>query len=132
MVGDFTTLDYEACECGRTHVRALDGFAGRADDMLSIRGVTIFPSAVEEVVREFSELGDEFEIVLDTEGDLDEITIVAEPVPDVPQSQHSDLNERLVEAFRADLELRPNIEFKPHGTLDKPEFKASRVKDLRD
>lgn len=131
VVGDFTTLDYEPCECGRTHVRATDGFAGRADDMLNIRGVTIFPSAVEDVVRDFSELGDEFEIVLEMDGDLDEITIVAEPVPDVPESQHDELNERLVEAFRADLELRPNVEFKPHGTLEKPEFKASRVKDLR-
>ncbi len=81
--------------------------------MLNIRGMTIFPSAVEEVVREFSELGDEFEIVPDNEGGLDEITIVAEPVPDVPESQHSDLTERLVEAFRANPELR-------------------RVKDLRD
>ncbi len=84
------------------------------------------------MVRKFSEFGDEFEIVLDNEGGLDEITIVAEPVPEVPESQHSDLSERLVEAFRANLELRPNVEFKPHGTLEKPEFKASRVRDLRD
>jgi len=132
VVGDFTTLDYEPCECGRTHVRAVDGFAGRADDMLNIRGVTIFPSAVEDVVRRFSELGDEFEIVLETEDDLDEITIVAEPAADLPESQHDELNEGLVEAFRANLELRPNVEFKPHGTLEKPEFKASRVRDLRD
>lgn len=132
LIGDFTTLEYDPCQCGRTHVRAAGGFVGRADDMLNIRGVTIFPSAVEDVVREFSELGEEFEIVLSTEGSLDEITVITEPVPDVPKSRHDDLAKRLTGAFREQLELRPNIEFKPHGTLEKPEFKARRVRDLRD
>jgi hypothetical protein len=48
------------------------------------------------------------------------------------ESQHSDLSESLYEAFRSNLEPRPNVEFKDHGTLEKPEFKASRVRDMRD
>ena len=47
LVGDFTTLDARRCACGRTHDRAAGGFLGRADDMLNIRGVTLFPSAIE-------------------------------------------------------------------------------------
>jgi phenylacetate-CoA ligase len=51
LVGDFTRLTHEPCDCGRTHVRALGGFSGRADDMLNVRGVTMFPSAIEHLVR---------------------------------------------------------------------------------
>lgn len=78
LIGDFTTLDRERCVCGRTVTRARGGFGGRADDMLNIRGMTVFPSAIEEVVRAFDEVGDEFQIVIDTDGVMDALTIVAE------------------------------------------------------
>src|ERR1039457_5504976 len=78
VVGDFTTLDYDRCVCGRTLARARSGFAGRADDMLNIRGQKLFPSVIEQVVRGFEALADEFQIVLETEGVMDTLTIVAE------------------------------------------------------
>jgi phenylacetate-CoA ligase len=129
LVGDFTTLDRSPCECGRTHVRALGGFAGRADDMLNVRGVTVFPSAIEEVVRRFPELGDEFLIVLERRGELDELTIVAEPRPDVPASAHDDLSQRLVSSVRAHCELRPSVELREYGSLPRTEQKARRVRE---
>lgn len=132
MVGDFTTLAYDPCPCGRTHVRAVGGFAGRSDDMLNVRGVTLFPSAVEDVVRGFAELGEEFQIVLTTEKGLDEFTVVLEPLPSVPESAYGELKYRLETAIRARCELRPNIQLEPYGTLPKTEFKAKRVKDLRE
>lgn len=38
VVGDYTTLSRDPCDCGRSHVRAVGGFLGRADDMLNVRG----------------------------------------------------------------------------------------------
>lgn len=131
MVGDFTTLTYEPCQCGRTHVRAVGGFSGRADDMLIIRGVTLFPSAIEEVVRGFEELGDEYqiEITRDDRG-LDELTVIVEVNDNVAKSE-DELIYKVESAIRARCEIRPKIKIEPHGTLPKTEFKARRVKDLR-
>jgi phenylacetate-CoA ligase len=132
LVGDYTTLELDPCECGRAHVRARGGFAGRADDMLNVRGVTLFPSAIEQVIRAFPELGEEFQIVISSKGSMDELTVVAEPLDRVPEADHEGLAGRLEGAFRAELELRPGIELKPYGTLPKTEFKAKRVRDLRE
>ena len=131
LVGDLTALERSPCECGRTHVRALGGFAGRADDMLNVRGVTVFPSAIEDVVRRFAELGDEFEIVVARRGELDELTIVAEPRPDVAEARHDELRERIATSVRAHCELRPGVELREYGSLPRTEQKARRVRDLR-
>jgi phenylacetate-CoA ligase len=131
LIGDYTVLTQEPCPCGRTHARALGGFYGRADDMLNIRGVTVFPSAIEEVVRGIDEVGDEFQIVVTTEKALDVLTIVAEPKPEVPQSSYAELAKHIQNQVRAKLEIRPEVELKPYGTLPKTEFKAKRVIDKR-
>ena len=131
LVGDYSVFTRDPCSCGRTHIRASGGFFGRADDMLNIRGVTIFPSAIEEVVRGIDELGDEFQIVVSTEKGVDQITIEAEPVPSVPEKNYPEVEKKIISNIRAKLELRPNVDLKPYGTLPKTEFKAKRVKDLR-
>jgi phenylacetate-CoA ligase len=99
--------------------------------MLNVRGVTVFPSAIEDVVRRFPELGDEFEIVVGRSGELDELTIVAEPRPDVAGPGHEELRRRLATSVRAHCELRPNVELRDYGSLPRTEQKARRVRDLR-
>jgi len=131
LVGDFATFTEARCACGMTHVRAIGGFQGRADDMLNIRGLTVFPSAVEEVVRHIDELGDEFEIVVYEEHELDCLRIVAEPRPEVPVSRHAVLAEKIEDDVRAKIGLRPEVELRPFGSLPKTELKARRLRDLR-
>jgi len=131
LVGDFATFTEERCACGMTHVRAIGGFQGRADDMLNIRGLTVFPSAIEEVVRHIDELGDEFEIVVYEEHALDCLRIVAEPRPEVPASRHASLVEKIESEVRAKIGLRPEVELRPAGSLPKTELKAQRLRDLR-
>jgi phenylacetate-CoA ligase len=131
LVGDFATFTEERCACGMTHVRALGGFRGRADDMLNIRGLTVFPSAVEEVVRDIRELGDEFQIVVTLEHDLDCLRVVAEPRPDVAERRHAALADRIASDVRAKIGIRPEVELRPFGTLPKTELKARRVRDER-
>jgi phenylacetate-CoA ligase len=131
LVGDFATFTEERCACGMTHVRAIGGFQGRADDMINIRGLTVFPSAIEEVVRHIDELGDEFAIVVYEEQELDCLRIVAEPRPEVPKSRHTALTEKIESEVRAKIGLRPEVELRPAGSLPKTELKARRLRDLR-
>jgi phenylacetate-CoA ligase len=131
LVGDFTTLSYDACPCGRTHMRAMGGFLGRADDMLNIRGITVFPSAIEDALRRVPEIGEEFQIVLSQRSELDVLGIQVEPRPEIPAELHSRVVERVVTEIVSRCELRPEVELLAYGTLPKTEFKAKRVTDLR-
>lgn len=131
LAGDFTTLSDEVCECGRTHIRAIGGFRGRADDMLNVRGVTLFPTSVEDAIRGVPEAGVEFEIVLTNERSLDVLTVRVEGRADLADHRHAELRGRIESAIVAACELHPVVEVLPHGTLPRTEFKAKRVRDLR-
>jgi phenylacetate-CoA ligase len=131
LVGDFATFDRSRCACGRTFARARGGFSGRADDMLNIRGLKLYPSVIEEIVRGFDSLGDEFQIVLDTEGVLDQFTIVAETRGFVDETAEAEIARRLETEVIRKTELRPRIRIAPPGSLPKTEFKARRVIDRR-
>ena len=131
LIGDFTTLDYDRCVCGRTLARARGGFHGRADDMLNIRGLTLFPSVIEELVRGFDALGDEFQIVLDSDGAMDGFTIVAETKKPLAGDAAEKLRARIVAEVIRRCELRPRVQLVAPGTLPKTEFKARRVIDRR-
>lgn len=129
LVGDYTRLAYEPCSCGRSHVRALGSFAGRADDLINLRGVKFFPSEIEETVRAVPGTGDEFEIVLETNTDgLDVMTVRIE------HPEHSDpaaVSERVASAIRSRSEVRVSVELLAPNSLPKTEFKAKRVRDRR-
>ena len=131
LVGDMTRLTREPCRCGRTTSRALGGFLGRADDMLNVRGVTLFPSQVEDAVRRVPEVGEEFEIVLSTERELDVLTVRVECRPDVPDGEHDMVAKRVESQVVSRCELRPVIEVLRHGVLPRTQQKARRVRDLR-
>ena len=99
--------------------------------MLNIRGVTLFPSAIEQVVRGREELGDEFQILLTTEDGIDELELIVEAAPEIPHAGYAAVEHALAEAFRARLELRAGVQVLPPNTLPKTEFKAKRVRDER-
>lgn len=132
LVGDFTTLTRARCDCGRTHLRAMGGFLGRADDMLNVRGVTLFPSAIEDAVRRIAEIGEEFQLVISRDRELDVMTVLVEPRPEVSADQHPAILKRVETEIVSRCELRPVIQALPYGTLPKTEFKAKRVKDVRE
>jgi phenylacetate-CoA ligase len=131
LVGDVTRLTREPCACGRTGTRALGGFVGRADDMLNVRGVTLFPSALEDAVRRVPEVGEEFEVVLTSQRELDVLTLRVECRPDVPDGDREIVAKRIENEVVSRCELRPVIEVLPHGVLERTQTKARRVRDLR-
>jgi methionine synthase II (cobalamin-independent) len=132
VIGDFGQFVTTPCGCGRTHLCAPGGFKGRADDLLNIRGVTVFPLAIEEVVRSLETLADEFTIIVTNDTGLDELTTVqVEPRQTLSGQEQSRLQDDLGQRLRAVIEVRPRVELVAPGTIPRPEFKASRVRDQR-
>jgi phenylacetate-CoA ligase len=120
----------EPCPCGRTFRWIKGGVVGRADDITKVKGVLLAPSAIEEVVRSFSELSDEFEVIVDKKGDVDDITLKVELVPEAVD-QREEVEARLVDQLRLKTNLRYNLEFHEYNTLPRYVVKARRFKDLR-
>jgi phenylacetate-CoA ligase len=121
--------DY-TCECGRTF-RIIDGgVVGRSDDITKVKGVLLAPTAIEEVVRSFTELGDEYEVVVAKKGDIDDILLKIEIKPGL-EHQREALLVRLKDELRVKTNLGYRMEVHPFGTLPRYEVKAKRFKDLR-
>jgi phenylacetate-CoA ligase len=118
--------------CGATCTRIVNGVEGRADDMIWYKGINIFPSAIENVVRSFHELGNEYEIVLDEEGFTQTLTIRCEARPEVLKDRYDELANRVASGVQDAIEgVHPVIDLLPEGTLPKTEGKAKRVRDNR-
>jgi phenylacetate-CoA ligase len=140
--GDETIMTHESCPCGRTYPRLPQGIIGRLDDCLIIRGVNVYPSTIETVLRTHLELGPEFMIVLDKQGVMDEISLQAEYSVHLERAL-AGLSEESVQAQLARLAnsvsdelkrvtgLRIPTEIVKPGTLPATVFKAKRVLDRR-
>ncbi|GGN02878.1 phenylacetate-coenzyme A ligase [Thermus composti] len=124
--GDLARLTKEPCVCGRTHVRAVGGILGRADDLVVYRGAKFYPTQVEEVVRRFPELSSEYRIeVLEENGVVREVTVVAELAR--PGVATEGLVASLRRGLKEALGVTPEVRLEPPGTLERTAFKAKRV-----
>jgi phenylacetate-CoA ligase len=131
--GDITVMYDEECPCGRVHPR-IGRIQGRVDDMLIIRGINVFPSQVEYSLMTNPELGNEFQIVVDRRGALDEMLVRVELRPDYISDKLVDieaLKGRITAKLRHTLNISPDVELVETGTLPRFEGKAKRVVDKR-
>ncbi|RLI79734.1 phenylacetate--CoA ligase [Archaeoglobales archaeon] len=132
--GDITIMEEEKCNCGRTHPRIMR-ILGRADDMLIVRGVNVFPSQIEHVLMQIPEVGEHYMIILDrAESGLDEMTIQVELAEKAFSDKVSDilkLEKRIAERLKSVLNVWAKVEVVNPGTLQRFEGKAKRVIDRR-
>jgi phenylacetate-CoA ligase len=113
----------ERCECG-SYNRALEGgILGRTDDMVVVRGVNIYPSAVEEILRRCEGVA-EYRVEIRTERTLPELTIQVEPLPGY--SAVASLKQRLEAALNDAFSMRVSVNTVPPGDLPRFEMKAKR------
>ncbi len=127
---DLTSLIAEPCRCGRTH-RRLHRITGRADDMLIVRGVNIFPQQIERVLMSTPQVGRNYVIILDG---LDNLAIKVELAASGfdGQVEHLEaLRRQLTDRFKNELFVRPKVDLVPAGSLPVTEGKAKRVIDKR-
>jgi phenylacetate-CoA ligase len=129
---DLTSMVRERCGCGRTSAR-IDWFTGRVDDMLVIRGINVFPSAIEEVLLGFAELSPNYRIFVDRPPNgLDVMLVEIEHHPGTHIDDIGALSRavtgRLAETLFVSLETRVVAP----GTIERIEAgKAKRVIDRR-
>jgi phenylacetate-CoA ligase len=121
--GDLVQPSHEPCQCGRPFMRLLGGVLGRADDMIIIRGVNVFPSAIENVMREFPEI-EEFRVEAVQRSALTELKLTLEPGPEYVSA--AGLAERVSQRLRESIGLRPQVELVAPGSLPRFELKARR------
>ena len=122
--GDIVRLAQTGCSGGHPGSWLPEGIIGRVDDMVVIRGMNVFPSSIEETLREFPGV-QEFRITFYTDPRaMDEIKVEVE-LSD--PSQVREMQARL----RHNLGLRVRIVPLRPGILPAHEGKARRVEDLR-
>lgn len=123
-------VPHDTCSCGRTFDVYEGGIQGRVDDMLLIRGTNVYPRAIESIVRSFDSI-DEFQILVETVNNVDELTVRVEMKPDSGIS-FADICGELQEDLKEHHEmLRMNVAEAEHGSLPRFELKAKRVADNR-
>lgn len=98
------------------------GIIGRSDDMVIVRGVNIFPSAIDNFIRRYSEI-DEYRVTFDKTGNMDELRIEI----DLAEScDAASVQAALLRTISSELGVRPEVRTVSHGTLPRSEEKAKR------
>lgn len=113
----------DVCACGTLNAGLRGGILGRTDDMVVVRGVNLYPSAVEEVIRRFGEI-DEYDVLIERTAGLASVHLRIEPKSAEPGQGH--LAVRLGQELQNAFSLRFEIQVIPPGTLPRQELKARR------
>ena len=135
LSNDLTRWEAGPSPCGRTYPILPRGIYGRIDDMFTIRGENVYPSAIDEVVMALPGYGGEHRIVISREEAMDELTVRVEydaPTEARGQAAIAELRRRAESELRTVLGVGASVIPVSPGTLERTEFKARRVIDDRD
>ena len=124
--GDRARIDETPCSCGRTFARLDGGVIGRVDDVLIVRGINVFPSAIENIIRSIPGTG-EFAVDVYRARELDDMVIRVE----VTSGGADDVVADAEAAVKNALNLRARVEAVPSGSLPRFDLKARRFTDHR-
>lgn len=110
------------CACGSPDLALEGGILGRVDDMVVVRGVNVYPSAVEEIIRRVGGVA-EYQVRVSRRQTLAELTVTVEPLD---MTGGVELGRRLERAFESSLTLRVPVNVAGPGSLPRFESKARR------
>jgi phenylacetate-CoA ligase len=130
---DITTLHYETCECGRTFTR-MERIKGRYDDMIKVKGVSVFPSQIEKALLHVSEVEPHYQIIVTRPDIMDQMEIKVETSPDLfsdDVTKMVNLQKTIGDYVQNEIGLRAKITLVEPHTLPRFEGKAKRVLDKR-
>jgi phenylacetate-CoA ligase len=131
--GDITVLNPAPCRCGRTHVR-MHSVMGRADDMLIVNGVNVFPSQVEHVLANVDGISLNYQIIADKKGYLDKLDIMVEVNDDLLTDnvgQLENLKKEIAAELLNNLYINASIKLVEPRSIERSQGKAVRVIDKR-
>ncbi|CFX62025.1 Phenylacetate-CoA ligase [Syntrophomonas zehnderi OL-4] len=130
---DLTTLNTDACACGRTHAR-MQKVLGRSDDMVIIRGVNVFPSMVESVLLDIPGVEPHYLLIVDRLGNLDVLEVqveVSEQIFSDEVRKLEDLGKLITRELESALGVNVKVRLVEPKTIERSEGKAKRVVDRR-
>lgn len=130
---DLTNINYDVCQCGRTHARMAKTI-GRSDDMLIIRGVNVFPSQIEEVLMKIKGIEPHYLIAVDRRNYLDYIDVWVEVSEDIFSEKMNTLEEfesSIEHKLYSAIGINIGVKLKEPKTIKRSEGKARRVVDMR-
>ena len=130
---DITRLNYDTCKCGRTHCR-MEKVGGRADDMLKIRGVNVFPSQIESVLAQIDGISPHYELVLTRKNYTDYLEVRIE-INDVSLLENygklEELRNLAVAKLKTVLGISAKVSLVAPRSIKRYEGKARRIVDKR-
>jgi phenylacetate-CoA ligase len=130
---DITSLEYAACECGRTMVR-MRKTMGRSDDMLIIKGVNVFPSQIEEVLIAIEGCKPHYQLIVERKGALDVLEVCIEVTENIffdemkKQRAFLEMVEKRIDSV---LGVGVTVKLVEPNSIPRHEGKAERVIDKR-
>jgi phenylacetate-CoA ligase len=129
---DITRVSTERCECGRSHLR-IKRITGRNDDMLIIRGVNVYPSQIEAVLVGMPEIAPHYQLVVERQGSLDQVTVEVEAAQDVvPDAEtYARIGRAAQHQIKSMVGISTEVLVKKPGEIPRSMGKAVRVRDLR-
>jgi phenylacetate-CoA ligase len=119
--GDLVEMNTAPCACGRSFARFEGGILGRADDMVTVRGVNVFPAGVENILRKFPEV-DEFRITVSRVRHMDEMDVEVE----LCEGADAQVVHAIAERLDSLLSFRPRVHHVGHNALPRFDMKARR------
>ena len=127
---DITSVVPGPCACGRTH-RRLARITGRADDMLIVRGVNVYPQQIEHVLMAIPQVGRNYLILLEGRDDMTVQAELAHGESGMSEEQRAGLEGEIAARLRSEILTRPKVKLLPPASLPVSEGKAKRVIDRR-
>ncbi len=130
---DITTIIDEPCACGRS-IRRIERIRRRADDMLIIRGVNVYPSQIEAALLSVEGTLPHYQIVLTREHGLDQIAVEVEVTPELfgdRIGELENLRRQLSHALESTVGIRIKVSLVKLHTVERSSGKAKRVIDRR-
>jgi len=127
---DITFIYDGLCNCGRTHIKHAP-IKGRSDDMVIVKGTNVFPSQIEEAIMKNSKVGNEWVMIIEKKGDMDELIVQVESNERYSEEEKKKIAEELRKEIRIITTLNAKVEVLDPDTLPRHEGKAKRVIDKR-
>jgi phenylacetate-CoA ligase len=104
---------------------------GRADEMLKLRGISVYPAAIERVLRSFPELGLEWQLVVDRKDSAQEITVAVEAAADLEIAERAAVANRVSTRLKEQIGILLDVELVDSGKLFPDQEAGARVKSRR-
>lgn len=131
---DITALIPGRCECGRT-LRRIQRISKRADDLIIVRGVNIFPAKIEASLLSVDDLAPHFRVLLTRARGLDKIEVQVERSPHIASPDRemlSRIRSKTSSLLKSALGIRVDVRLLDPGALPRSAGKTSRVVDQRE